>query len=453
MVVSMVAAIPSCRWEKEQPVKPQADGDCTPPPPEPAHGGPLRWYTDGDAAFRCARRLSRPLVLELWAPWCHTCLSMQQTVLLNPRLRAYRDRFVWLMLDTDRPENAEVLARFPPVAWPTLFATDPEGESIVARLVGAASVEELLAFLDGALATSGRQASPVLDLVRSAHEAEAKSDWAQAADLYAEALRQAPADFGPRAELLVSRIRALHRAGNTEACIRLAEEHGTETGRTASAADFAFYANACAQRVKAPERTGPVLLRMAAHVLAAVDDEAAPLSVDDRSDALRILRLIALARGDPAEARALAERQRSLLDRALAEAESPLAGMTYNWPAAEVYAFLGESEALIPVLERSVSSLPEEYDPPYRLAWLLLQSGRAEEALGHAEAALARVYGPRKAEVYALLANIHAARGDPDKARAARASALTTLEAIPKGMVTEDRLRAARAALKADARP
>src|SRR5689334_21029263 len=39
--------------------------------------GPLAWIEDDyPAALACARAKKVPLVLDLWAPWCHTCLSM-----------------------------------------------------------------------------------------------------------------------------------------------------------------------------------------------------------------------------------------------------------------------------------------------------------------------------------------------------------------------------------------
>src|SRR5437763_15388983 len=43
--------------------------------------GPITWIVDDyPKALACARQRKMPLVLDLWAPWCHTCLSMQSTV-------------------------------------------------------------------------------------------------------------------------------------------------------------------------------------------------------------------------------------------------------------------------------------------------------------------------------------------------------------------------------------
>src|SRR5690606_13719898 len=97
-------------------------------------------------------------------------------------------------------------------------------------------------------------------------------------------------------------------------------------------------------------------------VLAAED---APLSLDDRSEALRIRRELAETRGDPAAARRFAELQRALLDRAAKDAPTVHAEMTYAWPRAEVYHYLGELPQLVEWLESLVTRLPAEYDPPY----------------------------------------------------------------------------------------
>jgi tetratricopeptide (TPR) repeat protein len=155
-----------------------------------------------------------------------------------------------------------------------------------------------------------------------------------------------------------------------------------------------------------------------------------------------------LSLGEEEAARAFAERQRALLDEALRGAP-PEVVMTFSWPAAEVYAFLGRPEALVPRLEANVEALPEAYDPPYRLAWLLLQADEPQEALPYAELALERVYGPRKARVYRLLASVHDARGDPEAAAAALERAATVLERLPEGQRDPDQLAEVRAALGA----
>jgi tetratricopeptide (TPR) repeat protein len=188
---------------------------------------------------------------------------------------------------------------------------------------------------------------------------------------------------------------------------------------------------------------------LARRLAAVLDDPAAPMSADDRSEGMRILREIHVALGDTAGARKLAERQRALLDEAWAKAPTPFAAMTYAWPQAEVYAYLGEGEKLIPVLEKLEADLPNEYDPPYRLAWIYRKLGRFDEALVAANRALARAYGPRKARVQAQVADIHASRGDRASEIAARKAVVAIYEALPEGQKQPAALAAARQALAA----
>jgi hypothetical protein len=78
----------------------------------------------------------------------------------------------------------------------------------------------------------------------------------------------------------------------------------------------------------------------------------------------------------------------------------------------DVYSYLGEGEALVPILRANVDALPGEYDPPARLARLLLKLKRPDEALAPAQVALSRVQGPRTANLLKLMVEVQTARGD-----------------------------------------
>ena len=60
-------------------------------------------------------------MVDLWAPWCHTCLSMQSTVFTDPSFAPDVARFVFAALDTDKEVNADAVAKYPPSAWPTFY--------------------------------------------------------------------------------------------------------------------------------------------------------------------------------------------------------------------------------------------------------------------------------------------------------------------------------------------
>src|SRR5580698_7498870 len=98
--------------------------------------GSLAWIRDDYAgALACAKAKHVPLVLDLWAPWCHTCLSMQTTVLIDPSFAADADKFVFASLDTDKDVNAPAQAKLAISAWPTFYVVGGD-ETVMARFVG-----------------------------------------------------------------------------------------------------------------------------------------------------------------------------------------------------------------------------------------------------------------------------------------------------------------------------
>lgn len=421
----------------------------------------IEWiHDDYPAALARAKETNRPIVIDMWAPWCHTCLSMQHYILIDPGLADRADRFVWLAIDTDKEKNAPVVAKFPVSAWPTFFVVGPD-ESIGARHLGSATVKQFRGLLDQGERgvregdDSLAEGSPLWH-VRDGDRKAAGGDPKAAAAAYGAAIGGAPAEWPRRAEILVSWISALHKAGDTRTCFELgARLEETVSALSASTADFAYYANACAKAVAGDvgaERANQFRANAVTTITRVLEDETAGLSIDDRSDGWRIVRELHLGRGDEAVAVAVAaaEVQRQLLDDAAEEAQSAHAAMTYNWPRSEVYVYLGRGEDLLADLEKSAAALPTEYDPPYRLAWVLSKLGRYDEALAAAKKAKALVYGPRKGRVLELMASIHQAAGDQAAERKLREATVAHYESMPDGQRSDSAIARAKKALAGD---
>jgi thiol-disulfide isomerase/thioredoxin len=436
------------------PVKPAQAEACTGTKLE----GALPWFHDTyDQARACAKARGVPMVLDMWAPWCHTCLSMQEYVLSDPSLAPLAERFVFVALDTDREVNAAVVGRFPVASWPTFFVVSPEDEAVQARFVGAATIDQwrelLITGEKGHLATHAAEVAPgtPLALLRDAERAVVAGDLAAADTAYVAALAAAPASWPRRADTLVSLIQTRYKRGEVAGCLELGLTRDADTGASSSTTDFFAFALRCAEEraTAEPDRARQLRERAVTRLSALADDAAAPLSVDDRSDVLANLRGALDALGKMPEARAAAVRQRALLDAAAAEAPSPLARMTYIWPQAEVYAYLGVPLELVPALEKVAADLPTEYDPPYRLAWIYLQAGKPDQALPWADKALGLVYGPRKARAQSMVVDIQKARGDRAAEKKAREALIAIYEGLPAGMAQPAALAAARTALAA----
>ena len=438
----LLLALGACKSGSEP--TPQAQpGPCSKAESE----GPLAWIADDYAgALACARQKKVPLVVDIWAPWCHTCLSMQSTVLVDPSFAADKDRFVFAKLDGDKEVNAAALAKLSISAWPTFYVIGTD-EAVLARWVGAASLAEFHGFLDaGAHATAGGQAAGDAHML-SAERALTAKDLATAdTELTAALDSVAPAR---RPEVLNDLELVKAKRKDIDGCLDIAERHIAETGNSSVASDFLVSAMTCAEAAEKdkPDRVKALREKAVARWQELLADKTSPMSVDDRSDAMASLREALDALGKRDDAHAVAEQQRAMLDAAAAKAGAPMAAMTYNWPRAEVYVYLGKPLELAPALEKSAKDLPKEYDPRARLGWIYYKAGKLEDAAKWTDQAIALVYGPRKARVLTQRADIAKAAGDAAAEKSFREQVVKVWESLPAGQQSPENLEKAKVAL------
>jgi thioredoxin-like negative regulator of GroEL len=425
-----------------------------------AEGGEVMpWIADDLAsALACGKLRKVPVVLDLWAPWCHTCLSMQSTVFTDASFKPDVARFVFAALDTDKEVNADAVAKYPPSAWPTFYVIGEDrrtgaGDAVLARFVGAASLAQFHTFLEaGVKAQQGGAAGADARLL-GAERAIAIKDLPTAEQELAAALAQAPADWARRPDALTSLIHTKHQRGDLAGCLELAGKSLGDTGNTATVTDFIVQALSCAAERKDDPAAAPQIKqlreRAVTRLTALVGDAGAVLSIDDRSDALATLREQLDELGRHAEAVATAEQQRALLDAAAAKTTTAMAAMTYNWQRCDVYAYLGKPLELVPALEKSARDLPTEYDPRARLGWIYLKAGKLPEAATWTDQALRLVYGPRKARLLAQRAEIAEQQHDAAAVRTYREDIVRLWQAMPAGQASPEALAKAQQAVAA----
>jgi thiol:disulfide interchange protein len=117
----------------------------------------LPWIVnDAPRAFAEAARAKKPVFVDVWATWCHTCVAMRSFVLNDPRVVAHANDAVWLALDADMPENAEFLARHPAPALPTFFLFDAPASEDTAQLASTRGLGRRLGGGGRTLAGRGR---------------------------------------------------------------------------------------------------------------------------------------------------------------------------------------------------------------------------------------------------------------------------------------------------------
>ena len=248
ILMAVAAAPPACK-RKEAPAPAVDVGAACPTPAE--RTGAVAWYVDDlPGAQACAKAKQLPLVVDLWAPWCHTCLSMKHFVFPDPGLAPMAQRFVFASIDTDKPSNAATVAALPIASWPTFYVVAPEDLAVQARFVGSATVAQFRNFLAdgerGYVARTKVLAPGSADaLLRDGERALAKGDATRGGELLLSALQKAPKDWPRRNDVLVELIQGREKAKDIIGCLSIAGMYMGGIGKVASRTDFLSFALMC----------------------------------------------------------------------------------------------------------------------------------------------------------------------------------------------------------------
>jgi thiol-disulfide isomerase/thioredoxin len=411
---------------------------------------------DADAAFAAAKASGKLVFVDAWAPWCHTCLSMQRDVLATPRFLAESARFVFLAVDTDRPENAAFLARFAVKVWPTFFVVDPTSDAPLAVHPGSMSLDETMAFLEAAVAARAPTATndPLVRALLAGHAALAKNDAKAAAQHYAIA----SASASPRrTEAIVSGLRAWSIVaatdGDAAGCIAFAEKNAGLVTTGGAAGDALSYWLSCADALTDPAAKTTQKAAVRARLQALADTPAPGASVDDRADVLQNLANVAEEAGDAAAHRAAHEQRLALLEADAQKQSTPQGQQVHDYARMNSLLALARGDEAVALFTARSAQLPENYEPQARLASTLFKLKRFDEAKAAATRAVSLAYGTRRLRYLSLLADIEDARGDAAAARAVRETLVNDGEALPAVMRDEKLLAKTKAALSSTTSP
>ncbi len=361
---------------------------------------------------------------------------MRAFVFTDAALARHAGRFVWLEVNTDLPGNAAFQERYPVENWPTLFIIDPREEKALVRFAGSATVPQLeKLFEDGERAYRGVARGPEALLARGdALYGEGKAG--EAADALAQALAEAPPDWSRRGRALESLLVAQWGAERYEPCARTALAELPRVPRSASWANATTLGLTCALQI--PEGTSG-----AAELRTALEEKAREalspsleMPADDRSGVYDALVQARSAVDDEAGAKALAEQWLTFLEGEAAKATTPERRTVFDSHRIGAALVLGDLNRVVPAIEQSEKDLPEDYNPPARLASLYRRLGRLDDALAASDRALARVQGSRRLRVLSERADIHLARGEKDAAVRTLEGALAHAKTLPEAQVS-----------------
>lgn len=411
-----------------------AAGCASAPKPAPEASGPRFIQNDYPAALAAAREGNKLLFIDFWAPWCHSCVSMQAYVFPDPSLTRLDGHFVWLEVDTEDPVNSAVLERFPVDVWPTLLVVDPHSQAPVRRWLGSATASELSARLEaverswtpGGGTPVERSLSQGAALVAAGKRAEAAVAYRTAADASAPLT----AEHAQAVELLVLQL-SLTQASLE--CVRTARKELPSLPPGTALATVAGTGLDCALALPPTDAdrlaASPAL---EAKVAELSRDSSVPMLADDRSGLYQTLVEARRERGDAAGARAAAADWAAFLEGEAARAKSSEARAVFDSHRLSAYLALGQPERAVPMLEQSARDFPRDYNPPARLAVAYLAMHQPARALAAAEQAERLVYGPRTLRVLLTKAEAEAALGDRSGAQATLARADELVASLPE---------------------
>src|SRR5207244_6101957 len=120
-----------------------------------------------------------------------------------------------------------------------------------------------------------------------------------------------------------------------------------------------------------------------------------------------------------------------MLEAAAAAARTPAEAATFDLHRLDSYRRLHRYDQAEKMLLASVKALPGDFSAPNRLARLYWDMGRLDEASRYVNDALGKAYGPRRASLLELQANIRHGLGQTREAVQSLLQAISVVESMP----------------------
>jgi thiol-disulfide isomerase/thioredoxin len=379
-------------------------------------------FVDDDypKAVAMARAQHKPLFVDFWATWCHSCLSMQRYVISDPGMKPLAGEVVWTAVETETEKNKPVVDKFPVDSWPTFLMVDPDSEKVLGRWIGSASVQELRAFVQEGIKTYKQTNKPDAASLaqREGDSLRVAGELAKSSAAYGKSVQLSKADDSQRPERVNLYIGSLLKQRTPEAmkaCVQVGLKEARNQPETAVGGDFVSFAVNCAGRLPREDAEAAKMRALGIsrlkEILAKPD---APLAADDRSDSLATLAELLDETGKHDEALAAMRERAQVLEKAAAAAPDATMASTFDPHRMDTYVYLGELPRAEELLTKREAEMPSDYNPPARLARVLLKEKKLAEAESAVDRALSKMdRGQRRVGILELKKQILEAQRKP----------------------------------------
>jgi tetratricopeptide (TPR) repeat protein len=377
---------------------------------------------------------------------------MRAFVFTDPALTSRAGQFVWLELNVDDERNAAHRERLAVEALPTFYVLNPVDESVVMQRVDGMTVAEMGSFLDEAraAATGMAPSSPAEAALLRADHLNGEGKKADAATAYREALAASPTAWPPYGRAAVALLFLQQSLKEDAKCLAQAREALPRLGGSPASVGVARSGLDCALGLgKDDAGRAAAIVEMEAATRKTVADASLAAAADDISTSYLSLIEARKDAADAAGARKDAEAWAAFLEAQAAAAKTPEQRAVFDSHRLSAYLELQQPERAIPMLQESEKDLPDDYNPPSRLAVAYMAMKKPDEALAASNRALPKVSGPRRVQVLQRRSDVFAAKGDAAASREALEQALACAKALPAGQRSEGQIRALEKKLEA----
>ena len=364
---------------------------------------------------------------------------MRAYVFTDKALVKQAGQFAWLSIDIDSPKNAKFLEKFPTDAVPTFLLIDPKTEKAVLRWYGTVTVPQLQKLLEDGMSARNKLATGGTEgAMARADQLNVQGKYVEAAAAYREALDAGGPKWSRFTRAAESMMLAYELSSDMVDGAKAAMDYAPKLPRGQSFVNMMRVGIRCAELEKQTTVNGQRQYSADTEhlkVLKPLAEEALKVPegfADDKADIYVTLISIARNTKDDAAVKKYATDMWAFLQqeaRTAPSAEGRAALDGWRMSAAN---YLNDPAMALPALEASERDLPDDYNPPVRLASVYTQLNRPNDALAAYKRASTKAEGPRQVSILLSCVAIYEKKGDKTAAKSTLEQALKVAEGLPE---------------------